>query len=63
VNPSGMSHALRMRALPSVMSELFSILPVWFYILLAVGVFDALLQWADYRQWRKDRGESENASE
>jgi hypothetical protein len=44
------------------MSELLSILPAWFYILLAVGVFDALLQWSDYVEWRKDR-ESENVNE
>jgi hypothetical protein len=41
------------------MSELFSMLPPWFYILLAVGVLDALIQWSDYRQWRKERGESD----
>jgi hypothetical protein len=45
------------------MKEFFSYLPVWFYILLALGVWDALLQWSDYRQWRKDHGESEEVSE
>ena len=45
------------------MKEIFSILPPWFYILLAVGVFDALLQWSDYREWCKERRESEDAHE
>ncbi len=41
------------------MSELFSILPPWFFILLGVGVLDALIQWSDYREWRKDHRKSE----
>lgn len=45
------------------MSELFSFLPAWFYILLAVGIFDALLQWSDYREWRKDHPESEEVND
>ena len=43
------------------MNEFFSTLPGWFYILLVVGIYDALLQWFDYRCWRKDQGESEKA--
>ena len=58
-----MSHAVRARATPFVMSELFSFLPAWFYILLAVGIFDALLQWSDYREWRKDHTESEEVND
>jgi hypothetical protein len=45
------------------MSEFFSILPGWFYILLAVGIWDALLQWTDYRHWRKQNGESNEVNE
>lgn len=41
------------------MSDLFSMLPAWFYVLLAVGVWDALLQWSEYREWRKEQGEPE----
>jgi len=59
VNAGGMSHASAARAPPCFMSELFSFLPPWFYILLAVGIFDALLQWSDYREWRKEQPESE----
>lgn len=58
-----MGHATPARALPCVMSELFSFLPAWFYILLAVGIFDALLQWSDYREWRKDHPESEEVND
>ena len=45
------------------MSELSAIFPPWFYILLAVGIFDALLQWSDYREWRKELRDSEEVSE
>lgn len=45
------------------MKDFFSILPVWFYILLAVGIFDALLQWSDYREWRKEHRESGEVNE
>ena len=45
------------------MTELFSIFPGWFYIMVAVGVLDALLQFSDYRQWRKERGEPKDANE
>lgn len=45
------------------MSEWLSILPPWFYILLAVGIFDALLQWSDYREWRRERRESEKPND
>ena len=41
------------------MRELVAIFPLWFYILLAVGIFDALLQWSDYREWRKEHRDSE----
>jgi len=40
------------------MSEFFSIFPGWFFILLAVGVLDALFQFSDYREWRKEHHES-----
>jgi len=42
------------------MSEWFSSLPAWFFILLAVGVMDALIQFSDYLHWRKERIESED---
>ena len=48
------------------MSEWFSNgidLPPWFYILLAVGVMDALIQFSDYLHWRKHRGESEDLTD
>ena len=45
------------------MREIFSIFPAWFFILLAVGVLDALFQWSDYREWRKEHGESEDWDE
>ena len=45
------------------MSELLSIFPPWFYILLAVGVLDALIQWADYRHWREDHQDSEEVND
>jgi hypothetical protein len=44
------------------MTEWFTNLPGWYFILLAVGVFDALLQYMDYRHWRKHR-ESEDFPE
>jgi hypothetical protein len=46
-----------------IMKEIFSILPPWFYILLAVGVLDALFQYSDYREWRRERRESEEVNE
>lgn len=55
----GTGFALGVRAFPFVMSDLFSMLPAWFYVLLAVGVWDALLQWSEYREWRKEQGEPE----
>ncbi len=58
-----MSHAMSERASPFVMSELISILPKWYYILLAVGIFDALLQWSDYREWRKEQSASEHVND
>jgi hypothetical protein len=45
------------------MSDLFHFLPPWFYILLAVGIWDAFLQWSDYRAWRKEQGGSEEVNE
>jgi len=50
-------------ALTCVMTELLSIFPPWFFILLAVGVLDALLQFSDYREWRKEQRESGNVKE
>ena len=41
------------------MSELFSILPPWFCILLALGLLDALIQWSNYRHSRREHEESE----
>ena len=58
-----MGHALRARASPFVMSELISFLPKWYYILLALGIFDALLQWSDYREWRKEQSASEQVND
>lgn len=40
------------------MRELLSIFPGWYFILLAVGVLDALFQFSDYREWRKEQRES-----
>ena len=45
------------------MRELAAIFPPWFYILLAVGIFDALLQWSDYREWRKEHRDSGELSD
>ncbi len=50
------------RATCGVMNEFLSTLPGWFYILLGVGVFDACLQWFDYRCWREEQN-SEEAGE
>lgn len=41
-------------------SGIFAIFPPWFFILLAVGVLDALFQFSDYREWRKEQREAEN---
>ena len=54
-----MARALQSDPFSVRMNEIFSMLPPWFYILLAVGVLDALIQWSDYRNWRKERGESD----
>jgi hypothetical protein len=62
VNRRGTGFATRNRAY-DFMSELSAIFPPWFYILLAVGIFDALLQWSDYREWRKEHRDSEEVSE
>ncbi|HTD68401.1 MAG TPA: hypothetical protein VK846_17895 [Candidatus Limnocylindria bacterium] len=35
----------------------------WFFILLAVGVLDGLIQLSDYLRWRKERRESERTSD
>lgn len=35
----------------------------WFYLLLAVGVLDALIQLSDYLHWRKERRRSEEADD
>ena len=62
---AGMAFAQGTRASP-LMSEWFSSaidLPTWFYILLSVGVLDALIQFSDYMRWRKDRRESEDLSD
>jgi hypothetical protein len=53
----GMPFALPRRAL-CLMRDLFAIFPPWFFILLGVGVLDALFQFSDYREWRKERRES-----
>ena len=45
------------------MKDILSILRPLFFILLAIGIFDALIQWSDYRQWRKERRESDDANE
>jgi hypothetical protein len=45
------------------MGDLLSILPPWYYILLGVGVLDALIQWSDYLHWRKERRESEEVKD
>jgi hypothetical protein len=44
------------------MSEWLSIFPFWFYVLLAMGVLDALFQFSDYRHWRKEQRESGDVS-
>jgi hypothetical protein len=45
------------------LSDLFAIFPPWFFIMLAVGILDALFQFSDYREWRKERRESGNVKE
>ena len=62
VNQRGTGIARGRRAY-DFMSELAAIFPPWFYILLAVGIFDALLQWSDYREWRKEHRDSEEVSD
>ena len=56
---AGMAHADVACASVRPMSEVFAIFPAWFWIIVAVGVFDALLQWCDYLEWRRTQGESE----
>ena len=58
----GMSYAQGCLPDVRIMKEIFSILPPWFYILLAVGLLDALFQWTDYREWRRERRESEEVN-
>ena len=58
-----MSFAQGCSCISELMSEWFSNLPTWFFILLAVGIMDALIQLSDYLHWRKERIESEDASE
>ena len=62
VNRRGTGFARRLGACV-FMTELVAIFPPWFFILLAVGIFDALLQWSDYREWRKEHPGSEETSE
>jgi hypothetical protein len=45
------------------LSDLLSIFPPWFFIMLAVGLLDALFQFSDYRQWRKEQRESGDVKE
>jgi hypothetical protein len=49
----------------SIMSDSFSMsfLPWWFFVLLAVGVLDALIQFSDYMHWRKERQELEKSGD
>ena len=35
----------------------------WFYLLLSVGILDGLIQFSDYRQWRKERRESKDLND
>ena len=45
------------------MSEFLAIFPFWFFVLLAMGVVDALCQFSDYREWRKERRHAGEAGE
>ena len=45
------------------LGDLFSIFPPWFFIMLAVGLLDALFQFCDYREWRKEQRGSGDVQE
>jgi hypothetical protein len=62
LNPSVsfLARGLPTKSMRRAFTDIFAIFPPWYFILLAVGLLDALFQFSDYREFRKEQREAEN---